>query len=224
MFQHQTDRASPSSTCRRPGFSLASDRAPNKKTDPTTTADASSDFDDIVSAISTTGGLYPAVLEARAKLQREHPAGYALTLIAHEVWPQLSDVAKVRALEMLFTVYVLRLHDEERDARLGRDAAAGVTHLETDDLLIPTPLRSSPTATPIADSSTTPSPTSSSSSGVSAASTLTMAYLTVTSSPPPSTSGSAPRATHPTSPRSSHRLHEQPARTTAMARARNSAG
>lgn len=37
---------------------------------------------------------------------------------------------------MLFTVYVLRLHDEERDARLGRDAAAGVTHLETDDLTI----------------------------------------------------------------------------------------
>ncbi len=109
---------------------------PQQRADPTTTADASSDFDDIVSAISTTGGLYPAVLEARAKLQREHPAGYDLTLIAHEVWPQLSDVAKVRALEMLFTVYVLRLHDEERDARLGRDEAAGVTHLETDDLAI----------------------------------------------------------------------------------------
>jgi len=67
-------------------------------------ADASSDFGDIVSAISTTGSLFPSVLEARAKLQREHPAGYDLTLIAHEVWPQLPDIAKARALEMLFTV------------------------------------------------------------------------------------------------------------------------
>ncbi|MFE6939534.1 hypothetical protein [Streptomyces chartreusis] len=63
--------------------------------------------------------------------EREHPAGYDLTLIAHEVWPQLSDVAKVRALEMLFTVYVLCLRDGERDARLGREAEASVTHLET---------------------------------------------------------------------------------------------
>lgn len=39
----------------------------------------------MISAISTTGSLYPAVLEAQAKLQREHPAGYALALIAHEV-------------------------------------------------------------------------------------------------------------------------------------------
>ncbi|WP_159053388.1 hypothetical protein [Streptomyces regalis] len=70
---------------------------PQQKTDPTTTADTSSDSHDIISAISTTGSLYPAALEARAKLQREHPAG---------------------------------------DARLGRDAAAGVTHLETDDLAI----------------------------------------------------------------------------------------
>ncbi|MFE9647655.1 hypothetical protein ACFYO0_26775 [Streptomyces sp. NPDC006365] len=107
-----TDRQGPAHPAHAEGPASRSPAtgAPTKK-DPTTTADASSDFDDISS-------LYPAVLEARAKLQREHPAGYDLTLIAHEVWPQLSDVAKVRALEMLLTVYVLRLHDEERDARL----------------------------------------------------------------------------------------------------------
>ena len=99
-------------------------------------ADPSNAFDDIVSAMTTTSSLYAAVQEARAKLQREHPSGYDLTLVAHEVWPQLADAAKVRALELLFTAYVLRLHDEERDARLGRDAASGVTHLEAGDLAI----------------------------------------------------------------------------------------
>ncbi|MFD7709600.1 hypothetical protein [Streptomyces sp. NPDC059786] len=41
------------------------------------------------------------------------------------MWPQLSDVAKVRALEMLFTAYVLRLYDEERDARFATAAQRG---------------------------------------------------------------------------------------------------
>lgn len=99
-------------------------------------ADTTDDFDDIVAGIDTTSGLYAAVQEARAKLRREHPHGYNLDLVAHEVWPQLSDVAKVRALEVLFTAYVRRLHDEERDMRLNRDAESGVTHLEVDDLAI----------------------------------------------------------------------------------------
>ncbi|MGP4008179.1 hypothetical protein [Streptomyces sp. 4N124] len=91
-------------------------------------------FDDIVSAISTTSTLHGATQEARARLHREHPGGFDIARIAHEVWPQLTDVQKVRALEELFTAYVIRLHDEERAARLDRDATSGVTHLEEFDV------------------------------------------------------------------------------------------
>jgi hypothetical protein len=83
VFQHQTDRGQPIQHMPKVRLLARQRPGPNKKGPPY--YGRRSDFDDMISAISTTGSLYPAVLEAQAKLQREHPAGYALALIAHEV-------------------------------------------------------------------------------------------------------------------------------------------
>lgn len=76
---------------------------------------------------------YAAVQEARAKLHREHPGGIDVALIGHEAWRQLTPVQQAHALDGLFVAYIVRLHDEERFARLDAAAATAKTYLEGDD-------------------------------------------------------------------------------------------
>ncbi|MFI9174883.1 hypothetical protein [Streptomyces lincolnensis] len=80
--------------------------------------------------------IYDVVQATRARLREKHPHGYDLSILAHEVWPQLDAAKKVRALESLFVTYVLRLHDEERHKQLNRDTVVGLTHLRDGDIQI----------------------------------------------------------------------------------------
>ncbi|MFT9670519.1 hypothetical protein ACMZ5F_11370 [Streptomyces rhizosphaericola] len=93
-------------------------------------------FDDIVHGINADNAFHGAVQEVRAELHRAHPGEIDLALIGHEAWRRLTPVQQAHALDGLFTAYIIRLHDEERAARLNRDAASGRTHLEDDDLAI----------------------------------------------------------------------------------------
>lgn len=99
-------------------------------------ADKPADFDSIVASISPETSLYAAVMEARSRLQHQHPHGYDLRLLACEVWPQLADASKEKALEQLFAAYVVRLHDEERATQLERHTVAGITNLKPLDVAI----------------------------------------------------------------------------------------
>lgn len=94
------------------------------------------DFDEIAAALSNSSVLYGAVQQARAELHRKHPGGIDVTAIGHEAWRKLTPVQQARALDDLFTAYLVRLHDEERAARLDRDAASNRTRLEDDDIAI----------------------------------------------------------------------------------------
>ncbi|MFJ9376838.1 hypothetical protein [Streptomyces sp. NPDC101455] len=91
------------------------------------------EFDDIASALTNSSVWYAAVQEARAKLHREHPHGVDVALIGHEAWRQLTPIQQAQALDGLFVAYVVRLHDEERAARLDQAAAEVKTYLEGDD-------------------------------------------------------------------------------------------
>ncbi|WP_432004552.1 hypothetical protein [Streptomyces parvus] len=94
-------------------------------------------FGEIVSGITAPGStLYGAVQEVRAELHREHPGGIDIVQIGHEAWRRRTPVQQAHALDGLFVAYIVRLHDEERAARLNRDSAGGRTHLEDDDLAI----------------------------------------------------------------------------------------
>ncbi|WP_405585350.1 hypothetical protein [Streptomyces sp. NBC_01092] len=90
-------------------------------------------FDEIASSIDDSSAFYGAIQEARAKLHREHPGGVDVTLIGHEAWRQLTPVQQAQALDGLFVAYIVRLHDEERAAKLNDAAAEVKTYLEGDD-------------------------------------------------------------------------------------------
>ncbi|MFF2511667.1 hypothetical protein [Streptomyces sp. NPDC058086] len=90
-------------------------------------------FDEIAASLADTSAFYGAVQEARAKLHREHPGGVDVTLIGHEAWRQLTPVQQAQALDGLFVAYIVRLHDEERAAKLNAAAAEVKTYLEGDD-------------------------------------------------------------------------------------------
>ncbi|MGW2226827.1 hypothetical protein [Streptomyces formicae] len=91
------------------------------------------DFNEIVSEMVSGSDLYAAVQEARTKLHREHPGSIDVTLIGHEAWRQLTPVQQAHALDGLFVAYIVRLHDEERAAKLDAAAAEAKTYLEGDD-------------------------------------------------------------------------------------------
>ncbi|MCX4578147.1 hypothetical protein OHB41_34155 [Streptomyces sp. NBC_01571] len=91
------------------------------------------DFNQIVSGMAGNTDLYAAVQEARAKLHREHPHGVDVAKIGYEAWRQLTPVQQAQSLDGLFVAYIVRLHDEERAARLDAAAAEVKTYLEGDD-------------------------------------------------------------------------------------------
>lgn len=90
-------------------------------------------FDEIASSLADTSAFYGAIQEARAKLHREHPGGVDVTLIGHEAWRQLTPVQQAQAFDGLFVAYIVRLHDEERAAKLNAVAAEVKTYLQGDD-------------------------------------------------------------------------------------------
>lgn len=90
-------------------------------------------FDEIASSLADSSSFYGAVQEARTKLHREHPGGIDVVLIGHEAWRQLTPVQQAQALDGLFVAYIVRLHDEERAARLDTAAAEVKTYLQGDD-------------------------------------------------------------------------------------------
>ncbi|MER5470843.1 hypothetical protein [Streptomyces sp. NPDC002685] len=90
-------------------------------------------FDEIAADLADSSPFYGAVQEARTKLHREHPSGVDVTLIGHEAWRQLTPIQQAQALDGLFVAYIVRLHDEERSARLTAAAAEVKTYLEGDD-------------------------------------------------------------------------------------------
>lgn len=90
-------------------------------------------FNEIVEGIDSGSDLYAAVQEARSRLHRERPGGVDVALIGHMAWRELTPLQQARALDGLFVAYIVRLHDEERAAKLDAAAAEAKTYLEGDD-------------------------------------------------------------------------------------------
>ncbi|MEU0786998.1 hypothetical protein ABZ341_36230 [Streptomyces sp. NPDC006173] len=83
--------------------------------------------------ITAGSAYYGAVQEARAKLHREQAGSIDVARIGHEAWRQLTPVQQAQSLDGLFVAYIVRLHDEERFARLSAAAAEVKTYLAPDD-------------------------------------------------------------------------------------------
>ncbi|MEU6344454.1 hypothetical protein ABZ883_26300 [Streptomyces sp. NPDC046977] len=77
--------------------------------------------------------LLAAFREAQAAMHREQPGGVDVVEIGHRAWRALHPIEQAKALDALFTAYAVRLHDEERAARLDQAAAEVKTYLEGDD-------------------------------------------------------------------------------------------
>lgn len=90
------------------------------------------EFNEIASAITNSRDWYAAIQQSRTLLHRENPNGVDCSTIGHHAWRQLTPIQQAKALPDLFTAYVVRLHEEERAAKLQATASAK-TYLEGDD-------------------------------------------------------------------------------------------
>lgn len=82
------------------------------------------------------GRFYSLVEEILTKRREEKPArSYGLIEIGHAVWRQLTPIEQAHTLDTLFTTYILRVIDEDRERRLSAAASEDTkTYLEPDDL------------------------------------------------------------------------------------------
>lgn len=91
------------------------------------------EFNEIASAITNSTAWYAAVQEARATLHRDNPGGVDCATIGHHAWRQLTPIQQAKALDDLFTAYVVQQHEEERHTKLSTAEASVKTYLEGDD-------------------------------------------------------------------------------------------
>jgi hypothetical protein len=83
-----------------------------------------------------TGRFYSLVEEILTKLREETPGRSAgLIEIGHAAWRQLTPIEQAHTLDTLFTSYIMRVIDEERERELSAAAADDTTtYLGPDDL------------------------------------------------------------------------------------------
>jgi hypothetical protein len=90
-------------------------------------------FDDIASAITNSSAWHGAVQQARTEVHRQNPGGVDLARIGHAAWAKLTPIQQARALPDLFTAYIVRLYEEEREQQLAKAVREQRSYLEPDD-------------------------------------------------------------------------------------------
>lgn len=77
---------------------------------------------------------YREFVKARALFQSQFPdGGYGVALIGRQAWANLADQHKASALDIFFTDYWMRVHDEEQEDRLAREASDGTSYITPSD-------------------------------------------------------------------------------------------
>lgn len=90
-------------------------------------------FEDAVSSFNDSNLLYAAVQEAHAELLREQHEGVTPEDIGHRAWRTLTPVQQAHALDGLLHVYVMRLHEEEREKQAVRTSETVDTYIEGEE-------------------------------------------------------------------------------------------
>ena len=100
------------------------------------TQDATAFLPDHVTLHVKAARFYTLVIEELAKLKAAQPAlSVGLIEMGHAAWRQLTPVEQAHTLDTLFTSYITRVIDEERERDLSTAAAnETTTSLEPDDL------------------------------------------------------------------------------------------
>lgn len=144
VFHHRQDEGlSIPHIAEAPASSLASDRGSNQRTDTSIMADRDPFAhlaDDLLPdhvTLHVKAGLFYSLVQETLRKQREEHAGRSIGLIeiGHAAWRNLTPVEQAHTLDALFTAYITRVIDEEREQALGAAAASDVkTYLGPDDL------------------------------------------------------------------------------------------
>ncbi|MFF1743532.1 hypothetical protein [Streptomyces mirabilis] len=102
-------------------------------------------FDEVAAAylpehvtVRVKAGLFYSLVHAALAVKlREQPTGSSVGLIeiGHAAWRQLTPIEQAHTLDTLFTAYIRRVIDEDRERQLSAAAADDTkTYLEPDDL------------------------------------------------------------------------------------------
>lgn len=77
---------------------------------------------------------YREFMKARALFEAQFPnGGYGVALVGRHAWANLADEHKPATLDILFTDYWMRVHDEEREMRLSRASRDGTSYITPSD-------------------------------------------------------------------------------------------
>lgn len=77
---------------------------------------------------------YRRYVAARAVYEQQLPeGGYGVAMIGRMAWANLPDKDKAATLDIFFTDYWMRLHEEEREERLSREASDSTSYITPSD-------------------------------------------------------------------------------------------